>query len=227
MVHYHPVDTSYSAALCRAVCDGLERRGAPYRLIELHRGETADRSRLAATEHLIVVYPTWWGGLPARLLDWLQKTLGPDIDGPSPARRPWSGGRQRPVPARRARRRCRPPVVGAGPGAPSHRGGHPRVGAAQEHDPGRTGPQAVGADGPGPVRAGRRLRVGGPVRPRPPRPSRSGALRRRRPRRRVRHRRGGGARPYQLRRARPIRSSPAPVAPVPVGSETNVTRHRE
>ncbi len=88
MVHYHPVDTSYSAALCRAVCDGLERRGAPYRLIELHRGETADRSRLAATEHLIVVYPTWWGGLPARLLDWLQKTLGPDIDGPPPPAAP-------------------------------------------------------------------------------------------------------------------------------------------
>lgn len=85
MVHYHPVDDSYSAALCRAVCDALESRGAPYRLVRLHRGETADRSRLAATEHLIAVYPTWWGGLPARLLDWLQKTLGPDIDGPGPA----------------------------------------------------------------------------------------------------------------------------------------------
>lgn len=82
VVHYHPVDDSYSAALCRAVCDALESRGAPYRLVRLHRGETADRRRLAATEHLIAVYPTWWGGLPARLLDWLQKTLGPDIDGP-------------------------------------------------------------------------------------------------------------------------------------------------
>lgn len=82
VVHYHPVDDSYSAALCRAVCDALESRGAPYRLVRLHRGETADRSRLAATEHLIAVYPTWWGGLPAQLLDWLQKTLGPDIDGP-------------------------------------------------------------------------------------------------------------------------------------------------
>lgn len=82
MVHYHPVDDSYSAALCRAVCDALESRGAPYRLVRLHRGETADRRRLADTEHLIAVYPTWWGGLPARLLDWLQKTLGPDIDGP-------------------------------------------------------------------------------------------------------------------------------------------------
>ncbi len=82
VVHYHPVDDSYSAALCRAVCDALESRGAPYRLVRLHRGETADRRRLAATEHLIAVYPTWWGGLPARMLDWLQKTLGPDIDGP-------------------------------------------------------------------------------------------------------------------------------------------------
>lgn len=82
VVHCHPVDDSYSAALCRAVCDALESRGAPYRLVRLHRGETADRQRLAATEHLIAVYPTWWGGLPARLLDWLQTTLGPDIDGP-------------------------------------------------------------------------------------------------------------------------------------------------
>ena len=82
VVHYHPVDTSYSAALRRAVCQSLEERGAGYRLVELERGETADRARLAATEHLIVVYPTWWGGLPARLLDWLQTTLGPDIDGP-------------------------------------------------------------------------------------------------------------------------------------------------
>ena len=85
VVHYHPVDTSYSAALRRAVCESLEGRGVNYRLVELERGETADRARLAATEHLIVVYPTWWGGLPARLLDWLQTTLGPDIDGPPPA----------------------------------------------------------------------------------------------------------------------------------------------
>lgn len=82
VVHYHPVDTSYSAALRRAVCESLEERGAGYRLVELERGETADRTRLAETEHLIAVYPTWWGGLPARLLDWLQTTLGPDIDGP-------------------------------------------------------------------------------------------------------------------------------------------------
>lgn len=82
VVHYHPVDTSYSAALRRAVCESLEERGASYRLVELERDETADRTRLAETEHLIAVYPTWWGGLPARLLDWLQTTLGPDIDGP-------------------------------------------------------------------------------------------------------------------------------------------------
>ncbi len=82
VLHCHPRDTSYSAALCQTVCDVLESHGVDYTLVGLDRGETADRARLARTDRLIVVYPTWWGGLPARLLDWVQQTLGPAIDGP-------------------------------------------------------------------------------------------------------------------------------------------------
>jgi len=37
--------------------------------------------RLAVTEHLVVVYPTFWGAPPALLQGWLHATCGPWIDG--------------------------------------------------------------------------------------------------------------------------------------------------
>ncbi|MEM9465805.1 MAG: NAD(P)H-dependent oxidoreductase [Actinomycetota bacterium] len=89
VVHAHPVPESYSGALLTAVLDGLGTRGTP----TVHRigdatdpGPTADDLR--ATDELWFVHPTWWGGQPAVLLDWIQRTLGPWIDGAAPGPSP-------------------------------------------------------------------------------------------------------------------------------------------
>lgn len=89
VIQAHPVPESFNAALLDAIRDGLSTRTEPiiYQLGEGNEpGPTADD--LAGTTELWFVYPTWWGGQPAVLLDWLQRTLGPWIDGgaegPSP-----------------------------------------------------------------------------------------------------------------------------------------------
>ena len=83
VVHAHPLEESYSAALRDVVCDALTTRGIEHTLVRLAQGEEPELAG-DALEHLIAVYPTWWGGLPAVLLDWLQRTLGPHIDGSLP-----------------------------------------------------------------------------------------------------------------------------------------------
>ncbi|MEM9200378.1 MAG: NAD(P)H-dependent oxidoreductase [Actinomycetota bacterium] len=89
VVHAHPVPESYSGAILASVLVGLAERGEPI----LHRigdatepGPTADE--LAATDELWFVHPTWWGGQPAVLLDWIQRTLGPWIDEGAPTTSP-------------------------------------------------------------------------------------------------------------------------------------------
>ncbi len=95
VVHAHPVPESYSGALLTAVLDGLATRGEP----AVHRigdasegGPTVDELR--ATDELWFVHPTWWGGQPAVLLDWIQRTLGPWIDGADPSPSPLGGVRR-------------------------------------------------------------------------------------------------------------------------------------
>ena len=92
VVHAHPVPESYSGALLTATLDGLGTRATP----EVHRigdasepGPTVDELR--ATDELWFVHPTWWGGQPAVLLDWIQRTLGPWIDGGSSEPSPLGG----------------------------------------------------------------------------------------------------------------------------------------
>lgn len=91
VVQCHPLEQSYNMALLDAVVDALEGAGAPNEVVRLAQGETIDPERLSLAGHLIIVAPTWWGAMPAKLLDWIQTTLGPWIDGdpgdqPSPLR---------------------------------------------------------------------------------------------------------------------------------------------
>lgn len=78
VVHFHPLEDSYSAALLGVVIEALDP--AP-EVVRLGQGESVDETVLAETERLIVVAPTWWGAMPARVLAWIQETLGPWIDG--------------------------------------------------------------------------------------------------------------------------------------------------
>ncbi len=78
VIHAHPLEDSFSAALRDAVCDALVTSGVDHEVTKLCLG---DRPDLAGVDHLVAVYPTWWGGLPAILLDWMQHLLAPVVDG--------------------------------------------------------------------------------------------------------------------------------------------------
>ena len=72
VVQAHPLDDSCNAALLDAVVAGLEAAGT---VPEVHRvadGGGPATAALAGDERLVLVYPTWWGGLPASLLDWVR-----------------------------------------------------------------------------------------------------------------------------------------------------------
>lgn len=81
MVQFHPLDDSYNVALLHAVVDAMEESGRANEVVRLAQGGVIDRERLAACQHLVVVTPTWWGAMPAKVLDWIQTELGPWIDG--------------------------------------------------------------------------------------------------------------------------------------------------
>lgn len=77
ILHYHPLDESFSAALCDTACDAL---GATSRVIRLQH-EPMDVAALDGITHLVVNAPTWWGSVPARMLEVLNELVGPHVDG--------------------------------------------------------------------------------------------------------------------------------------------------
>ncbi len=91
VIHAHPVPESYNSALLTEFLAGLDNAGVhDVVCADLNAGDDPDIEELEGTEALALVYPTWWGGFPAILLDWVQRNLGPWIDGetskPSPLR---------------------------------------------------------------------------------------------------------------------------------------------
>ena len=75
LVQAHPLEDSYNAAIrdrLVAVLDADRRRFAAFRL---GRGERPTGDDLAEASELVLVYPTWSGGLPAMLLDWVHGVL--------------------------------------------------------------------------------------------------------------------------------------------------------
>lgn len=102
IVHAHPVDTSFGAAIFRDVRTTLEGRGHEVSVLDLYRMgfdpvlsreerlayETAGPHRAVLEDHiaaikwaegLIFVYPTWWYGLPAILKGWLDRVWLPEV----------------------------------------------------------------------------------------------------------------------------------------------------
>ncbi len=95
VVHCHPVETSFVAAVRDRVVAGLERAGADIRLTDLYADgfdpaftadEHADHLRpgadpslapwvsdLAWCDTLVLVYPTWWSAQPAMLKGWIDR----------------------------------------------------------------------------------------------------------------------------------------------------------
>lgn len=96
IVYAHPNPQSYTNAVLRSLIRGLEAAGREYEVIDLyqsrfnpvlvvdetrrrrdliHDPETAGfREALARADHVVHVYPVWWGGFPAILKGFLDRT---------------------------------------------------------------------------------------------------------------------------------------------------------
>lgn len=102
VIHAHPVPASYNAALCRAVVDALAEGGHEVDLCDLNaegfeavlsRGEreayhavpanrasvSAHADRLLRADGLILVFPTWWYGMPAILKGYFDRVWLPGV----------------------------------------------------------------------------------------------------------------------------------------------------
>ncbi len=102
VVHSHPDPDSYNAALCRETLAALARAGHETRLIDLYaegfdpvlsregwrayedlstniNGMETHVEALRWAEGLVLVYPTWWYGLPAMMKGWLDRVWAPGV----------------------------------------------------------------------------------------------------------------------------------------------------
>ncbi len=82
----HPVPESFGAAVGAQVVETLAAAGAEPRLLDLYADgfspTGADPSLVAAHQEalrsagaLVLVYPTWWSGLPAMLAGWFEQVV--------------------------------------------------------------------------------------------------------------------------------------------------------
>lgn len=82
----HPVPESFVAAVAARAVDSLDAAGAGPRLVDLYAEgfspTGADPSLVAthqealrAASALVLVYPTWWSGLPAMLAGWFEQVV--------------------------------------------------------------------------------------------------------------------------------------------------------
>lgn len=84
VVQAHPVEDSFNRAVFDAVIAAFEQQDRPVSTVRIgeHEPMPAD---LESVEQLIVIYPTWYGSLPAMLLDAMARLMGPWIDDGEPA----------------------------------------------------------------------------------------------------------------------------------------------
>ncbi len=75
LVGAHPVPESYNLALRDRAVAALTDAGHDVDLLDLYADTApADHGpRLAEAEAVVLVYPTWWGGPPAVLKDWIDR----------------------------------------------------------------------------------------------------------------------------------------------------------
>ena len=85
VLHAHPLEECLNVTLRDRVAGALEQAGHDVQVVRLTEGEWMDGGSVAGAEGLVLVYPTWWGGLPAPMLGWVQRELAPWIDGAADA----------------------------------------------------------------------------------------------------------------------------------------------
>lgn len=77
----HPLVESYNEALLERTITGLQAAGMEHNLYRIAANDDPDPENFGPATVLVLIHPTWWGGLPAPLLGWVQRRLGPWIDG--------------------------------------------------------------------------------------------------------------------------------------------------
>ena len=81
VLHAHPQEDCLNSALRDRLVETLEGAGHEVQVVRLTQGESIDGVSIVGAEGLVFVYPTWWGGLPAPMLGWVQRELVAWIDG--------------------------------------------------------------------------------------------------------------------------------------------------
>ena len=71
VVQVHPLEDSYNAALREAVLAALGGGATQAACYRLCQGERPPMRALREAGRVVLVYPTWSGGLPSHLLGWL------------------------------------------------------------------------------------------------------------------------------------------------------------
>ena len=86
VVFCHPVPDSFGAAVASQVVETLGAAGVECQLLDLYADGfsptdadastvTKHREALVGASGLVLVYPTWWSGLPAMLAGWLEQVM--------------------------------------------------------------------------------------------------------------------------------------------------------
>lgn len=81
VLHAHPLDDCLNVVLRDRVVAALEGAGHDVEVVRITQGESIEGVNIVGAEGLVFVYPTWWGGLPAPMLGWVQRELASWIDG--------------------------------------------------------------------------------------------------------------------------------------------------
>ena len=81
VLHAHPQRDCLNVVLRDRLVETLEGAGHEVQVVRLTQGESIDGVSVVGAEGLVFVYPTWWGGLPAPMLGWVQRELVAWIDG--------------------------------------------------------------------------------------------------------------------------------------------------
>ena len=69
----HPSENSFNQAILDTVLVSLQRSGINPTLIRLGKEKLRADTALKKPSALILIYPTWWGGYPASLMQWIDE----------------------------------------------------------------------------------------------------------------------------------------------------------
>ena len=69
----HPSENSFNQAILNTALVSLQRSGINPTLIRLGKEKLRADTALKKPSALILIYPTWWGGYPASLMEWIHE----------------------------------------------------------------------------------------------------------------------------------------------------------